>query len=92
MITAYNKVLAVEPPENKGAERKVVDGVAQFTHRNSLTRLTVVFGNETIPSGSVVYVNTLAMTNQAWSTSVFEVDGKKIVLMPETNVLLVGKE
>jgi hypothetical protein len=89
MIVGFNKQIAVEPPENKGIERKVVAGVSQAVHRASLLAFKVVFGNAEIPVGSTVYVNANLVANQRWATEVHELDGQKFVLLPEVNVALV---
>lgn len=88
-MRSYNKMLACEPPVNKGVQKQIVNGVAQVLHRNTLTPLKVIHGNAEIPAGSTIYVNTNMVVNQKWSAEVFLAKDQSVVFVPESIVLLV---
>lgn len=56
--------------------------------KNDLFILKVVFGNERYRRGDTIYVRGDVKT-LPWTREVFEVDGEKIVLVPEDYIQLV---
>lgn len=83
-----NKKVAVEPfPETAKAEVK--NGVLQPMNAAALTPLKVVYGGGAYWTGQTVYVRSKLRQTTTYGKEVFEVDGKKFILIPEDEVLLV---
>jgi hypothetical protein len=88
MIKSFNKMLACEPQADTGMTRTVKSGVALPDHRNTLLELRVVFGSDSIQAGASIFLPR-ELAQQRWYTTVYEVDGQKVIFVPESHVMLV---
>jgi hypothetical protein len=87
-----NKRVALEPFPDTAAAPKIVNGVLQVK-MNGLTGLKVVFGNENFPEGSICYIRSDRNRTSTWgkAEASFDVDGKKFILVPEDEIILVDR-
>ena len=89
----FGRIIATEPFEQKSVEKRAIVkiGNAQLSgivQKTSLTALKVIFGNDQIQSGSTVYI--LGDRYLApWGQKEYDLDDKKFILVPESEVLLV---
>lgn len=88
MIKGYNDKIATKPFETQSIEGKINSGFAVVHQKHSLTPLTVVYGNNRIQPGSTIWVRSDAC-KLPWANDVFEIDGNKIILVPEEFVMLI---
>lgn len=88
MIVGINKLIPCKVPASTGVETKISGGLA-VSRRQSLTALEVLWSSGHFQAGSTLYVPSIAMVNQKWSTEVHEIDGQKFLLVPEQSVALV---
>lgn len=92
MIVSYNKVIACLAPNSvQQEEAAVVNGVRSSVHRTGMTRLEVKYGNSEIPVGSYIYIPTTLARNQKWSSEIFDLNGDRLVFVPEQSILLVDR-
>lgn len=99
-IRGVNKKVAVEPFPVKGVEVKVSSGFGTVSQKTDLTGLKVIFPNEAadrpdldrlvLNPGNTVYVRGEASAHQ-WAKEVFELHGKKFIMLPEEFILLVDR-
>lgn len=99
-LRGANKKVPVEPFTVKGVEVKVSSGFGTVSQKTDLTALKVVFPNEAsgkpdlehlaLYPGDTVYVRG-EMSAHQWAKEVFELHGKKFILMPEEFVLMVER-
>jgi hypothetical protein len=85
-----NKRVALEPFPAESRENKVVGGVLKVS-LNAVQGLKVVFASGDFAEGCICYVRADRARNSVWAKpeSVFEIDGKKFILAPEDEVLVV---
>lgn len=85
-----NNAVACLPLESTALESRGT-GFKTFVQKTSLLKTKVVYGNEKILPGSVVYVRG-DVISMAWTKEVYEdIGGNKIVLVPEDRIVLVQK-
>lgn len=99
-IRGVNKKVAVEPFQVKGVEVKVSSGFGTVSQKTELTPLKVIFPNEAtdrpdsdklvLYPGNTVYVRGEASAHQ-WAKEVFELNGKKFIMLPEDMIVLVDR-
>lgn len=93
-ILSTNENVAVEPFPTNQVEKEVRNGLAVIKQKSSLQPLRVVFpdflGDE-YPTGSTVYVRADQCV-ATWAKDVFELNGKKFILVPKNQVILVEKD
>ena len=87
-MKGYNNEIAVEPFVNTALEGKNLGGFAVIAQRVELYPVKVVFGNERIPDGSTVWVIGDA-TKHPFAKNIFEIKGKKFIMLPESFIKLV---
>lgn len=89
-FTVPNKRVALEPfPTSTGTE--VVNGVLRPKNQAALIGLKVVFGNDQFHEGAICYVRADKNRTTLWGKEVLEVDGKKFLLVPEEEVVLMDR-
>jgi hypothetical protein len=88
MIRSYNKSIACTPFDNKTVETTVSSGFATMKNKQTLTKHTVVYGNEDIPSGAFVYVPA-GQAAHSWAKEVFDVSGTSFIFIPVDQIRLV---
>lgn len=86
-----NRRVAVSPP-NFAVEKDIKHGVALAKQKFSLAETTVIFADveNTIPEGTKVYLRGDTMI-QGWAKEVYELDGKKFIVVPFEYIVLVAK-
>lgn len=97
-LIPVNGNIACEPPASTQVEIKVQGGFGRVSQKTQLTGLKVVFGNENLPempkvlapTGSTVYLNGEQVAAHQWSKKVYEHEGVKFILVPESVVLMVA--
>jgi hypothetical protein len=90
-FTTPNKRVAVEPfPPAPKAE--IRGGVLAPMSQTSLTGLRVVFGSASFGEGWLLYVRTKLQGTTTYAKEVLEVDGRKFILIPEEDVVLVDNQ
>ncbi len=101
-LIPVNEKIACEPPESVQMRVKVQGGFGRIEQKTQLTRLKVVFGNESldgasvlVPTGAAVFVSGEAVAAHQWAKQVFTYnDGDKVlkfILVPLNLVLLVDR-
>lgn len=89
-FTVPNKHIAVEPFPSQSLEKEIKGGVLVLKQKGSLQQLRVIFGNEDYAIGQAVYLRSERYT-ATWAKEVFEVEGVRFIVIPETEVLLVNR-
>lgn len=82
-----NKKVAVEPFPHVEKRAEVRNGVIAPMSQSALTPLKVVFAS-LYQEGSVVYVRTKLATGSTYAREIFEVEGRKFILIPEEEVVI----
>lgn len=83
-----NRRVACSPFQAKSVEVKIKNAFATVSQKTELTQMEVVFGNERYRPGTFVYVKGDVLT-LPWTREVFELAGKKFVMVPEDLIQLV---
>lgn len=86
-----NKRVAVEPFPTTERKAEVRGGVLQPMNQSALTGLKVVFPTTALGEGFLVYVRTRLATSSTYAKEVFEVEGRKFILIPEEEIVLVDR-
>lgn len=87
-----NKRVAVEPfPETAKDRNRVRGGVLEPMGDAALIKLKVVFGSDDYLEGQYVYVRANLATKTTYGKEVFEAEGRKFTLIPETDIVLVER-
>lgn len=90
-FTTPNKRVAVEPfPPVTKAEVK--GGVIVPMNQSNLTGLRVVFGSASFGEGWLLYVRSKLQSTTNYAKEVLEADGRKFILIPEEDVVLVDTQ
>ena len=97
-LIPVNGLIACEPPASTQAAVKVQGGFGRVQQKTQLTALKVVFGNDCLPSqakilvptGWVAYVSGEQVAAHQWAKQVYEHEGVKFILVPESVVLMVA--
>ena len=87
ILQSQNRLVACTPFEKRSVETVVNSGFATVKNKATLVPLTVIFGNDVYPHGSVVYVKG-DQINAPWVKEVFELRGQAFVLVPHDQVKL----
>lgn len=83
--------IPVEPfPEAPKAAVK--GGVLQPMNQGALVRLAVLFPTKNYYVGQAVYVRSKLAQTSLYARDVFEVDGKRFILIPEDEVILADQD
>ena len=90
-ITVPNKKVAVEPFPEGNTKATVKGGVLQPINQASLTPLKVVFSSDAYKEGSVIFVRSKLGTGHPLAKEIFEAFGKRFILVPEEEVVLVDR-
>lgn len=93
-IVSVNENVAVEPFPTNQVEKEVRNGLAVIKQKSSLQPLKVVFsgfGGTEYGAGSIVYVRADQCV-ATWAKDVFDLNGKKFILVPKNQVVLVEKD
>lgn len=90
VMESWNGDIACEPFPTASIEKEVKTGFATAKQKVALTPLNVVFGTDKIPEGSMVYVPGDGCM-EAWGKRVFEIEGKRIIMVPLSVVKIVRK-
>lgn len=90
MIKAENNTIACSPFPTNSIELQKRNGVTLMKEKTELTGLTVIFGNAHFEEGWTVYVKGDGKGHQ-WSKEVYEIDGKKFILIPCSMILLSNR-
>lgn len=86
---AMNDLIGVEPFKTDAVEKTGVSkGFATAKQKTELAALTVLFGTEKIPVGSVVYVRG-DLCVEPDSKKVYELDGHKVIFISVKEVKVV---
>jgi hypothetical protein len=88
MIEGFNNNIACAPFEKKSVETKVSNAFGTVAQKVTLTKLRVIYGNDKIPAGALIYVKGDTMKH-VWANEEFEVDGQTVILVPQASVFLV---
>lgn len=89
MINGFNGQIACEPIVKNTVEAEVKGGFATVKNKAELIKLKVVFGCKDGPSaGNTIFILG-DQVNLPWATTIFDVDGSKVILVPLTAVRLV---
>lgn len=88
ITSSFGPRIAVEPFKNTSAEKKQIGAIVTFAQKVELAPLRVVFGNEKVGTGALVHVPANLYT-QKWAQQVFELEGRKFILLPESEIVLV---
>ncbi|NBT57434.1 hypothetical protein EBT16_01495 [bacterium] len=91
---SVNENLAVEPFPTNQVEKEVKNGLAFVKQKSSLQPLKVVFSDFSKTEyavGYTVYVRADQCVS-TWAKDVFELNGKKFILVPKNQVILVEKD
>ena len=84
------KTVACEPFTTTGVETEIRHGMGTIKQKVTLTALEVVFFGCGLNPGDIVY--TRGVNNKAnWGKEIFEVGGRKIILVPDSDILLVER-
>jgi hypothetical protein len=89
-IFGFNRKIACSPFARKSIEVKVQKGFGSVAQKLALTPLRVLFGNDDVPAGSVVYLRGDTM-KQTWASEEFELDGQTVILVPQDQIQLVER-
>lgn len=88
-VYSFGASVACEPFKQQSIEHKVVGGmVAPVKKGGGLVPLKVIFGNAKVLAGSSVYVSA-DMWASVWAKRVHEINGEKIIVVPESEIVLV---
>lgn len=87
-LRGYNGEIGVSPFPKTHVEASVQRGFATVAQKDSLIPLAVLIGNANIPTGSIVYVAGDAC-KQPFSNKVYEIEGKRVIILPEIFVKFV---
>ena len=93
-IVSVNENVAVEPFPTNQVEKEVRNGLAVIKQKSTLQPLKVMFSDfwETeYAVGSTVYVRADQCV-ATWAKDVFDLNGKKFILVPKNQVILVEKD
>src|SRR5690349_9012998 len=85
-LEAMNEQVATEPfPKVEGPVQEVSKGFARDVRRNRVVALRVLFGNDTYPTGCIVYVNSNQQV-QPWAKErfTFEETEQEFILVPQS--------
>lgn len=90
-LLILNKKVAVAPP-NLAVEKEVRHGVAIAKQKFSLLETTVVFADSEgfVPVGTKVFLRGDCIIN-GWAKEVFELEGKKFILVPIDQIVCAEK-
>lgn len=99
-LIPVNGKIACAAPESVGVRVKVQGGFGRVEQKTALTSLKVVAGNERIwsapsvwaPTGSTVYVSGEQLAAHAWAKQVYEHEGVKFIMVPESAIVLVDPD
>jgi hypothetical protein len=86
-----NKRVAVEPFPAEVKQTTVKNGVLAPMTESSLVKLKVVFGSDEYPEGYSIYVRRTVAQKTTYGQEVFEAEGKRFILLPEAEVVLVER-
>lgn len=86
-----NKKVAVEPFPVVEKKAEVRGGVLAPMNQSALTGLKVVFGSPAFVEGTTVYVRTKLQTGSTYAREIFEVEGRKFILVPEEEIVLLDR-
>lgn len=93
MILTMNKKAACSVPENTGRNIKNTSGFATVEHKDGgLMALKLVFGSkpdEDFETYDVTIFLAEQDKQQPWASQVYELNGKKFILVPEERILLI---
>lgn len=90
-FTVPNKKIAIEPFPAGQAKAEVRGGVLAPINQAALTPLRVIFGSDIVDAESVVYVRSNLPFTTSYGKEIFEAEGKKFILVPETDVVLIDR-
>lgn len=80
--------VALEPFSGDEVAPKIVKGVLQNNAGSTLTQLKVVFESGKFFPGDTVHIRTILSKNSTFGREIFEVEGKKFILVPTKEVVL----
>lgn len=88
-IRTLNKKVACEPFPEMAVEKETRGGMVVPKQRGALTKLRVVFGDDgDFYCGSFIWVRSESFIQQ-WAKDVYELDGKRFILVPADAILLI---
>lgn len=88
-MVSQNKKIAVTPFETTQTQVSVTGGLARVQQKAELTKLTIVFQGEGYFPGDTVWVKG-ELCKHGFANEVYEIDGKKFVMIPAEFVLLAA--
>lgn len=91
-LKVYNNYVATAMlPKRETKVKNAFSTIASAVgSQRDLIRLKVIIGNDRIPNNSVIYVSSDSY-NSVWATTVYSTEEGVFILVPESNILLLGK-
>lgn len=81
--------IAVEPIPPRTTEGTVKNGVLQPVTRSALVAVKVVFDGRGVEAGDIAYVRSNLDRTTAYGKEVFEIEGKRFIVIPEEEAIVV---
>lgn len=92
MITINGKIACCPVDRDFKPELKTTGGFGTMKQTLELIQLTVLLDSESnYLKGDFIYVNGAILDRSPWAKEVLILDGVKLILVPETDVIIVKK-